>query len=430
MSASFDTARTHTSGPSSSSSFMGSQHERAGVASAMVPRRVQIQAIPHSTMSSDTLASKTTAATTLPSEMLAYGLPSADNGIPPHYQQPQHHHQQQHEADSGDGRKGTGLRAALASKFTPKKKTKEISRLSVNTERQQHQLESLLSLSKVGDGKEAVGPTVRGQPVGHPMSFQHVEHLSPTLIAPKLALINSSQLYKSSTVQPKSSAGVEKKSHFLGFKPSSLLTKPSKQSLNAGGSSAPVTESVRTVRGKPIGAPSEFKHVDHLSPDEFSTQQYQMLNHRQQQHEIVSVLTQPGGGGAAGERPKTRAATGPSSGSLPKITYRGLPLSGPVTFEHVEHISPKDYHAQLLSAKLAGVAPGSGPGATNELPALPAPATESTSAMPAQPTATAASKFAGSSNGGSARAQRAKQLFTQPLNIKPANSASSKGKQH
>ncbi|KAJ2812610.1 hypothetical protein FBU31_007567, partial [Coemansia sp. 'formosensis'] len=353
MSTSYEPARTHPSGPSRGGSF-SSQYEHGDVASVMATRRVQIQAIPHSTMNSETPAPKPSVSVSVeePSELSSYGLPSADNGQP----------QQQREGDSGENRKSMGLRAALASKFTPKKKTKDISRLSVNSKRQQHQLESLISLSRASDDNEAAGPTVRGQPVGHPMSFQHVEHLSPTLIKPKLALINSPELYKSNTVQPKSSvtATVEKKSHFRALKPASLLTKSSKQSLNGNDDASTAESTVRMVGGRPIGAPSGFKHVDHLSPDEYSTQQYQLLNHRQQQQEIISVLSHANVGsvnsGGSAERPKTRGMTGTNK-SLPKITYRGLPLSGPVTFEHVEHISPKDYHAQLLSAKLAGVAP-------------------------------------------------------------------------
>ncbi|KAJ2463612.1 hypothetical protein GGI03_003733 [Coemansia sp. RSA 2337] len=428
MSTSYETARTHAGGPSRGGSF-SSQYEHGDAVSVMATRRVQIQAIPHSTMSSDTLVPKPSVniAVEEPSEFSSYGLPSADNG------QPQQQ-QQQRDVDSGENRKSMGLRAALASKFTPKKKTKDISRLSVNTKRQQHQLESLISLSRASDDREALGPTVRGQPVGHPMSFQHVEHLSPTLIKPKLALINSPDLYKSSTVQPKSSltATVEKKSHFRALKPASLLTKSSKQSLNSSDSASTAESTVRMVGGRPIGAPSGFKHVDHLSPDEYSTQQYQLLNHRQQQQEIVSVLSHANvgsgnsGSGNGGERPKTRGMTA-SNSSLSKITYRGLPLSGPVTFEHVEHISPKDYHAQLLSAKLAGVAPSAPPAAAvsesgaernNSLPHLPT----APNAAPAT-AATAVDSY----DNGPARKHRTKPIV-HAFTSKPAETSNAKGK--
>ncbi|KAJ2328694.1 hypothetical protein GGI00_004129, partial [Coemansia sp. RSA 2681] len=402
------------------------QYEHDDAVSVMATRRVQIQAIPHSTMSSDTLVPKTSstyADVDEPSELPSHGLPSADNGQP----------QRERDTDSNDNRKSTGLRAALASKFTPKKKAKDLSRLSVNTKRQQHQLESLISLSRASDDNEAAGPTVRGQPVGHPMSFQHVEHLSPTIIKPKLALINSPELYKSSTVQPKGSikATAEKKSHFRGLKPASLLTKSSKQSLS-GGDSVPTTEpAVRMVGGKPIGAPSGFKHVDHLSPDEYSTQQYQLLNHRQQQHEIVSVLSQPNignsssSGGGSGERPKTRGMTA-SNSSLPKITYRGLPVSGPVTFEHVEHISPKDYHAQLLSAKLAGTAPSA------ETSTVSAPGADLSSSLRQLPTApnaapaTAAAAMDESGKGSAARNHRTKKPMAHAFGSKAADMTNNK----
>ncbi|KAJ2737183.1 hypothetical protein IW152_000204 [Coemansia sp. BCRC 34962] len=430
MSASYETARTHAGGPSRGGSF-SSQYEHGDAPSAMAPRRVQIQAIPHSTtMSSDTLVPKPRVSVTTdePSEFSSCELPSADNGQP------------QRDSDSNENRKSTGLRAALASKFTPKKKSKDMSRLSVNTKRQQHQLESLISLSRASDDNEALGPTVRGQPVGHPMSFQHVEHLSPTLIKPKLALINSPDLYKSSTTQPKSSLAeaVEKKSHFRSLKPASLLTKSSKQSLNGSDSASGADSTVRMVGGRPIGAPTGFKHVDHLSPDEYSTQQYQLLNHRQQQQEIVSVLSQAsvgsgsgsgsGGSNGSSERPKTRGMAGPNS-SLPKITYRGLPVSGPITFEHVEHISPKDYHVQLLSSKLAGVAP-SAPAASNSASEPGAARNNSLPHLPTAPNAapaTAATALDSRGNGAS-RKHRTKKPVMQAFASKAAETANPKGK--
>ncbi|KAJ2747990.1 hypothetical protein GGI20_000077 [Coemansia sp. BCRC 34301] len=417
MSASYESARVHASGPSHGGSFSG-HYEHDDAVSVMATRRVQIQAIPHSTMSSDTLVPRTSAsvATDEAGDLLSHGLPSADNGLP---------QQQERDTDSGDNRKSTGLRAALASKFTPKKKTKDLSRLSVNTKRQQHQLESLISLSRASDVNEAAGPTVRGQPVGHPMSFQHVEHLSPTIIKPKLALINSPELYKSSTVQPKSNvkATAEKKSHFRVLKPASLLTKSSKQSLGDSDSASATEPTVRMVGGKPIGAPSGFQHVDHLSPEAYSTQQYQLLNHRQQQHEIVSVLSQTNVGGSS-ERPKTRGMTA-SNSSLPKIMYRGLPVSGPVTFEHVEHISPKDYQAQFLSAKLASATPSvaavAAPGAERTIP---------TQQLPTAPNAAPATAAVADekSRGTTARKHRTKKSMAHALGSKSTEETSNKAK--
>ncbi|KAJ2764652.1 hypothetical protein IWQ57_005086, partial [Coemansia nantahalensis] len=316
-------------------------------------RRVQIQAIPHSTISADALRAQGSAAQSRAADInivddndsddgagagMPYGLPSAANGLPMGLPAGAAG------ADDGSaptpvGRKGSGLRAALASKFAAKKKPKDLrAAVVVSTKRQQHQLESLMSQSGAAGRDTPSTPMVGGQPVGHPMSFQHVEHLSPTDIAPKMPLINS-QLQKAAEAPAKGPAPSERRLKFRNFKPAALLTKPPKPPA----ASASAGKRPATVRGKAIGAPIGFQHVDHLSPTEYSMQQFHLLNHRQQQSEIVSVLRQ--NSESSGEQQRRRA---PSLSDRPdKITFRGLPVSGPVSFEHVEHVSPREYRRHM-----------------------------------------------------------------------------------
>ncbi|KAJ2848599.1 hypothetical protein GGI22_005700, partial [Coemansia erecta] len=255
------------------------------------------------------------------------------------------------------------------------------------------------------------------------MSFQHVEHLSPTQVAPKMNLINSMdssakqapgraklsssgsrrslasdsnnsnaslQRQQSPQLKPqlpqehqqeqqqeqqpayqvhsKSPQPLsEKRLNFRSLKPAALMTKASKLSLPgissisngistsiSGGTSkqnVPSVSSVPTIRGKPISGPSNFQHVEHLSPEEHSTQQFHLLNHRQQQQEIMSMIAQsPTGTGKV--RSNTR---GPEAKKPEKIMFRGLPLSRPLTFEHVEHVSPREYKAHMETKELVEV---------------------------------------------------------------------------
>ncbi|KAJ2783470.1 hypothetical protein H4R18_001679 [Coemansia javaensis] len=280
---------------------------------------------------------------------LPYGLPSAANGRPlglrstPSFPGREAGH-------LGEQRKASGLRAALASKFAAKKKPKDLrASVAVNTKRQQHQLESLLSQSEGGGRDSSSGPMVGGQPVGHPMSFQHVEHLSPTDVGPKMPLINGC-LERAALEAPAAAKGAaapsERRLKFRNFKPAALLTKSSKASIGSGSSGDGDKPAGLTVRGKPIGAPMGFHHVEHMSPTEYSMQQFHLLNHRQQQAEIVSVLRQ--NSQSSGERPRTRApSVGARRDRRDKVTLRGLPVSGPVSFEHVEHVSPRDYRRHI-----------------------------------------------------------------------------------
>ncbi|KAJ1764408.1 hypothetical protein LPJ74_006650, partial [Coemansia sp. RSA 1843] len=177
-------------------------------------RPVQIQAMMHSATvsvdnvavpklsSSSTASSKTAGG--IPSLLHSgdqakeseypYDIPSASNGQPMELRHAASMSVKTSEGnDTIHSNKGSGLRAALANKFNGKKIKDFRLSVSVNSKRQQHQLESLMSQSKAaedGEGASSV-PTVRGMPVGHPMSFQHVEHLSPTQVAPKMALINN-----------------------------------------------------------------------------------------------------------------------------------------------------------------------------------------------------------------------------------------------
>ncbi|KAI9502805.1 hypothetical protein GGI25_002584 [Coemansia spiralis] len=369
-------------------------YEHSGTDAAresMDVRCVQIQAMSHSTslqperaaiskLSSSSSASSRTAAVTADaisnghgkSSEFPYGLPSAGNGQPMELRHAASMPMRGGETYNNDMRKTMGLRAALANKFTGKKIKDFRLSVSVSSKRQQHQLESLLSLSKAAEegGNMSSGPTVRGMPVGHPMSFKHVEHLSPTQVGPKMALFNSQPLPKTSMAKPRGSTSSlnlgsnsgnsissgggssiqpasqpEKRSHFRSLKPASLLTKSSKLSLpgtSNSDSNKQAERRVPTIRGRPIGAPSNFQHVEHLSPAEHGMQQFHLLNHRQQQQDILSVLAQSPTG-VTKTRPNMRI---PES-QTEKITYRGLPLSRPLTFEHVEHVSPREYKTRL-----------------------------------------------------------------------------------
>ncbi|KAJ2374719.1 hypothetical protein IW150_002945 [Coemansia sp. RSA 2607] len=279
----------------------------------------------------------------------AYEIPSADNGGAMELRQSAS--MPLRSSESNESRKTSGIRAALANKFSAKKKDLQSSP-SLSSKRQQLQLESLLMQSSSTDDLAGSDgrPTVRGQAVGHPMAFHHVEHLSPTVVGPKMSLINSPELYRSYTQPAKSSApqqsSSERKSPFRSLNPVSLLAKSSSKALPPApsGTSDPM-KTVVTVRGKPIGAPTEFQHVEHLSASDIM-KNYQLLNQRQQQAEIMSVLSQPStvGGSERNKKHQTLADR------TPKTTYRGLPLSGPVTFEHVEHISVKDYKMHVANS--------------------------------------------------------------------------------
>ncbi|KAJ1728800.1 hypothetical protein LPJ61_003846 [Coemansia biformis] len=348
--------------PVDTSRFSGLHDSDSG--SEVDLRRVQIQAIPHSTISAVALRAKGgtgghTAAAGAAADAddsddggddddvsgtgLPYGLPSAANGLPSVADTTRGSGE---DAAAPEGRKGGGLRAALASKFAAKKKPKDLrATTAVSTKRQQHQLESLMSLSGAAGRDTSSGPMVGGQPVGHPMSFQHVEHLSPTDIAPKMPLINR-RLHKAAEAPAKGPAPPERRLKFRNFKPAALLTKPSKASVGSAGSGnagdADKGAAVM-VRGKPIGAPVGFQHVDHLSPTEYSMQQFHLLNHRQQQSEIVSVLRQNSESSSELQRRRAPSLVDKHD----KITFRGLPVSGPVSFAHVEHVSPREYQRHL-----------------------------------------------------------------------------------
>ncbi|KAJ2784398.1 hypothetical protein GGI15_002264 [Coemansia interrupta] len=352
-------------------------HEHDDNDSILMPtiakRRVQIPQIQHSTtMSSDTLVQQqhqrahsgstssnnrlnpimhssfeTGSTTELPP---AYEIPSADNGGAMELRQSAS--MPLRTSESNEGRKSSGIRAALANKFSAKKKDVQSSPShSLSSKRQQLQLESLLMQSSTDDLAGSDGrPTVRGQAVGHPMAFHHVEHLSPTVIGPKMSLINSPDLYRSYTQPAKSTApqqlSSDRKSPFRSLNPVSLLAKSASKALPPApsGASDPM-KTVVTVRGKPIGAPTEFQHVEHLSASDIM-KNYQLLNQRQQQAEIMSVLSQPSN--AVGSERSKKSQT--MADRTPKTTYRGLPLSGPVTFEHVEHISVKDYKMHVANS--------------------------------------------------------------------------------
>ncbi|KAJ2842108.1 hypothetical protein J3B02_005677, partial [Coemansia erecta] len=275
-----------------------------------------------------------------------YDIPSADNGgsmgLRSSASMPLR------SGGSSDGRKGSGIRAVLANKFATKKKDL-LTSPSLSSKRQQLQLESLIMQSKSTDNLGSGAPTVRGQPVGHPMAFQHVEHLSPTVVGPKMSLINSPDLYKSYT-QPAKNASPqqqpsERKSTLRSLNPASLLSKTSKSQLQASSSKTDPSKTVVTVRGKPIGAPTEFQHVEHLNADDIM-KNYQVHNQRQQQAAIMSVLYKPSSTGPERSKKLQTAAE-----RKQHTTYRGLPLSGPVTFEHVEHISVKDYKTHIANSK-------------------------------------------------------------------------------
>ncbi|KAJ2550858.1 hypothetical protein EV175_003909 [Coemansia sp. RSA 1933] len=431
------------------------------------PRPVQIQAMSHSSntaasvdnvaipklSSSSTTSSKTAGG--IPSLLHSgeqakeneypYDIPSASNGQP---MELRHTASMPVKASEGSdtihSNKGSGLRAVLANKFTGKKIRDFRMSVSVSSKRQQHQLESLMSQSSAaedGGGMSSV-PTVRGMPVGHPMSFQHVEHLSPTQVAPKMALINSmditpskqapgrpklsnsstkslgsdsnnsngsSQRQQSSpqlgsqqsheqlhsqeqqdlpayqlhakSPQPQS----ERRLNFRNLKPTALMTKASKLSLPgissisnsisngistsiSGSASKQNVSSVPTIRGKPISGPSNFQHVEHLSPEEHSTQQFHLLNHRQQQQEILSMISQ-----SPTAASKVRSNTRGPENKPEKIMFRGLPLSRPLTFEHVEHVSPREYKAHMETKELvemdstaAGMSPDAPPRLSDE----------------------------------------------------------------
>ncbi|KAJ2079328.1 hypothetical protein H4R24_003860 [Coemansia sp. RSA 988] len=342
---------------------LSNPHDMNGARPETAARRVQIQAIPHSTTSADALdqrndmsradnrSIRSGSEDSTNTDGLPYGMPSAINGRPLEHRHTAPTSQDVRVSDTDatpEGRKASGLRAALASKFAAKKKPKDFrTTVAVNSKRQQHQLESLMSQDRGDSGKSSLGPMVGGKPVGHPMSFHHVEHLSPTEIAPKMPLINGlQQLNKPMEMPTKVAPTSERRLKFRNFKPASLLTKPSKASL---GDSASINagngaKGAVTLRGKPIGAPSGFHHVEHMSPTEYSMQQYHLFNHRQQQTEIVSVLQQNNSqAGSNNERRRAPSAAAKNE----KITYRGLPLSGPVTFEHVEHMSPNEYKSHL-----------------------------------------------------------------------------------
>ncbi|KAJ2852580.1 hypothetical protein IWW36_000209 [Coemansia brasiliensis] len=311
---------------------MGAGHDRDDAASVS-SRQVHIPTMSHSAMNGSKHSSESAQSDSgSAGSGLPYGLPSASNGLP----------MEQEEAALPEARKVSGLRAALVNKFAAKKKSKEFrTSAAVSTKRQQHQLESLMTQSAGGLGDSAAGPRVGGQPVGHPMSFQHVEHLSPTQIAPKMPLINNFPGESRAPVSSAKPANSERRLNFRNFKPASLLTKPSKLSIGSSSSNEAKKGPV-TLRGKPIGAPSGFQHVDHLSPDEYSMQQFHLLNHRQQQNEIVSVLRQ---NSQAADESRKQAAPRPDRPE--KITFRGLPVSGPVSFDHVEHVSPREYKQHL-----------------------------------------------------------------------------------
>ncbi|KAJ2682011.1 hypothetical protein GGH99_004927 [Coemansia sp. RSA 1285] len=395
----------------------GSMAELDGMGS----RRVQIQAIPHSNAlssdnsavpklsSSSSISSRTAGG--IPSlqhsedqarggEYNPYDIPSADNGQPMELRHAASMPTRSSDSyDTISSNKSSGLRAALANRFTGKKIKDFRLSVSVSSKRQQHQLESLMSQTKSAEegGSAPMVPTVRGMPVGHPMSFQHVEHLSPTQLAPKMALINSldssvkqvssrPKLSNSSNrslasdvsinsnnnnsngnitnepsesqppsyqlhVQPPQPPS-ERRLNFRNLKPASLMTKASKLSLpGIGGTSSDAgkqnVSNVPSIRGKPISGPSNFQHVEHLSPEEHSMQQFHLLNHRQQQQEIMTMLAQsPVGAG------KPRSNTRVQDSKPDKIMYRGLPLSRPLTFEHVEHVSPREYKAHIETKAL------------------------------------------------------------------------------
>ncbi|KAJ2455306.1 hypothetical protein EV183_000842 [Coemansia sp. RSA 2336] len=309
---------------------MGHDHDDAASVSS---RQVHIPTMSHSAMNGSKHSSESVHSDSGNSD-LPYGLPSANNGLPI-----------KQDEIVPEARKVSGLRAALANKFAAKKKSKDFrASAAVSSKRQQHQLESLMTQSAAGLGETAAGPKVGGQPVGHPMSFQHVEHLSPTQIAPKMPLINNFPSDSRAPVSSAKPANSERRLNFRNFKPASLLTKPSKLSL---GSSNEAKKGPVTLRGKPIGAPSGFQHVDHLSPDEYSMQQFHLLNHRQQQSEIVSVLRQ---NSQPVEESRKQAPARPNRPE--KITFRGLPVSGPVSFDHVEHVSPREYKQHLEETML------------------------------------------------------------------------------
>ncbi|KAJ2630072.1 hypothetical protein H4R22_002921 [Coemansia sp. RSA 1290] len=339
---------------------MGHDHDDAASVSS---RQVHIPTMSHSAMngskhSSESMQSDAGSG----SNDLPYGLPSASNGLPI-----------KQEGIAPEARKVSGLRAALANKFATKKKSKDFrASAAVSSKRQQHQLESLMTQSASGLGETAAGPRVGGQPVGHPMSFQHVEHLSPTQIAPKMPLINNFPDESRAPVSSAKPANSERRLNFRNFKPASLLTKPSKLSA---GSSNEAKKGPVTLRGKPIGAPSGFQHVDHLSPDEYSMQQFHLLNHRQQQSEIVSVLRQSS---QPIEESRKQASSRPDRPE--KITFRGLPVSGPVSFDHVEHVSPREYKQHLEETMLKSTVAVATANVNTLLPAEPDTASTAESA--------------------------------------------------
>ncbi|KAJ2723886.1 hypothetical protein GGI07_002349 [Coemansia sp. Benny D115] len=382
-----------------SSSAAASSHVHDDSDSVLMPtiskRRVQIPQIPHSNaVSSDTLVGRAqpgnTGGPAGPSRLNPISHSSFDldstSELPPSYEIPSASNGGTMElrqaasmplrtSESTESRKG--IRAALASRFTAKKKDLHPSP-SVNSKRQQLQLESLMTSTKDSDEQGSAGaPTVRGQPVGHPMAFHHVEHLSPTVIGPKMSLINGPELYKSYTQPAKSSAPQapeQKSSTFRSFKPS-LFSKSSK-ALPAVPTSSSKNDPMKTMvtfRGKPIGAPAEFQHVEHLSASELSVKHYQLLNQRQHQGEIMSVLAKPTTVSTENEkRPKTAADR------AQKTTFRGLPLSGPVTFEHVEHISLKDYKTHVANNPIntqrpATASASTSPSMDNKSPEPPLP---------------------------------------------------------
>ncbi|KAJ2481754.1 hypothetical protein IWW56_001563 [Coemansia sp. RSA 2131] len=339
----------------STSDLTGSSLHDKDDAVSVSSRRVHIPTIPHSAMNAHADAkhsSESTGSDDSESRTgLPYGLPSAGNGVP----LGQGARDGDADAAAHEGRKVSGLRAALVSKFAAKKKPKELSMSGVvNSKRHQQQLESLMSQSVTSLGESGGGPTVGGQTVGHPMSFQHVEHLSPTQVAPKMPLINGTQQAQATTPPSQSldepaapkPVAPERRLNFRNFKPTSLLTRPSKLSIGSSGSSDSGHVGV-TLRGKPIGAPQGFQHVDHISSEEYGMQQFHLLNHRQQQSEIVSVLRQNSLNTQGGSDAPSRGRTASLAARHEKLTFHGLPVSGPVSFEHVEHVSADEYKQHL-----------------------------------------------------------------------------------
>ncbi|KAI8324657.1 hypothetical protein GQ54DRAFT_302458 [Martensiomyces pterosporus] len=224
------------------------------------------------------------------------------------------------------------------------------------------------ALNPLEDDNSRKTLTVRGLPVSDPMEFEHIEHFSPTEYTLKQYQRarpgqQPVQYQHQQPLQPQYQQPIQhqyqqqiqhqyqhqyqhQQHQQHQYQQQQAHPPPQQQQLppqsqftqlnvistpNRANKLGDKAQRVPTVRGLAVGQPMDFRHVEHLSPTDHSILQYQDLNHNQQVKEMVSVATVPN----------------VTSDKMRGGTVRGLPVSGPVSFTHVKHVSQSEYKTQI-----------------------------------------------------------------------------------